>query len=149
MDFVLNAPVLGHVGLFAAAFLAATIFPFQSDLVGLLVAEPSHWPTLLLAASVGNTLGSLVNWLLGRFIERFRDRRWFPVKPKDYERVERWYARWGIWSLLFAWLPFGGDALTVVAGALRTPLLPFVVLVGVGKTARYAVLVAATLGWLA
>ena len=98
---------------------------------------------------MGNTLGSLVNWLLGRFIERFRDRRWFPVKPKDYERVERWYARWGIWSLLFAWLPFGGDALTVVAGALRTPLLPFVVLVGVGKTARYAVLVAATLGWLA
>jgi membrane protein YqaA with SNARE-associated domain len=151
MDFVLNAPVLGHVGLFAAAFLAATIFPFQSELVlvGLLVGEPSHWPTLLLAASVGNTLGSLVNWLLGRFIEQFRDRRWFPVKPTDYERVERWYARWGIWSLLFAWLPFGGDALTVVAGALRTPLLPFVVLVGIGKTARYAVLVAATLGWLA
>lgn len=151
MDFVLNAPVLGHVGLFAAAFLAATIFPFQSELVlvGLLVGEPSHWLTLLLAASVGNTLGSLLNWLLGRFIERFRDRRWFPVKPTDYERVERWYARWGIWSLLFAWLPFGGDALTVVAGALRTPLLPFVVLVGVGKTARYTVLVAATLGWLA
>lgn len=151
MDFVLNAPVLGHVGLFAAAFLAATIFPLQSELVlvGLLAGEPSHWPTLLLAASVGNTLGSLVNWLLGRFIEQFRDRRWFPVKPTDYERVERWYARWGIWSLLFAWLPFGGDALTVVAGALRTPLLPFVALVGIGKTARYAVLVAATLGWLA
>ncbi len=143
--------ILSHAGLFAAAFLAATIFPFQSELVlvGLVVAEPAHWGTLLLVASMGNTLGSVVNWVLGRLVERFRDRPWFPVKPRDYERVERWYARWGIWSLLFAWLPFGGDALTVVAGALRTPLLPFVLLVGIGKTARYAVLVAATLGWLA
>lgn len=143
--------ILGHAGLFGAAFLAATVFPFQSELVlvGLLVAEPAHWQTLLLMASLGNTLGSVVNWLLGRLIERFRDRTWFPVKPRDYGRVERWYARWGIWSLLFAWLPFGGDALTVVAGALRTPLLPFILLVGIGKTARYAVLVGATLGWLA
>jgi len=143
--------ILGHAGLFAAAFLAATVFPFQSELVlvGLLMAEPTHWQTLLFAASLGNTLGSVVNWVLGRVIERFRDRSWFPVKPHDYERVERWYARWGVWSLLLAWLPFGGDALTVVAGALRTPLLPFVLLVGIGKTARYAVLVAVTLGWLA
>lgn len=143
--------ILSHAGLLGAAFLAATIFPFQSELVliGLLVAEPAHWQTLLLAAALGNTLGSVVNWVLGRLIERFRDRPWFPVKARDYERVERWYARWGIWSLLFAWLPFGGDALTVVAGALRAPLLPFVLLVGIGKTARYAVLVAATLGWLA
>jgi membrane protein YqaA with SNARE-associated domain len=143
--------ILSHAGLWGAAFLAATIFPFQSELllIGLLVAEPTHWATLLFAASLGNTLGSVVNWALGRLIERFRERPWFPVKPADYERVECWYARWGIWSLLFAWLPFGGDALTVVAGALRTPLLPFVVLVAIGKTARYAVLVAATLGWLA
>ena len=143
--------ILSHAGLFAVAFVAATIFPFQSELVlvGLVVAEPTHWGTLLLAASVGNTLGSIVNWVLGRLIVRFRDRSWFPVKPRDYDRVERWYARWGVWSLLFAWLPFGGDALTVVAGALRTPLAPFVVLVAIGKTARYAVLVAATLGWLA
>jgi len=151
MESVLSPFAVGHAGLFAAAFLAATIFPFQSELVlvGLLVADPTHWPTLLLAASVGNTLGSIVNWILGRFVERFRDRRWFPVKPRDYERVERWYARWGVWSLLFAWLPFGGDALTIVAGALRTPLPLFVVLVAIGKTARYAVLVAATLGWIA
>lgn len=143
--------VLSHGGLFAAAFLAATVFPFQSELVlvGLLVAEPTHWATLLLVASVGNTLGSAVNWVLGRLIERYHDRAWFPVKARDYERVERWYARWGVWSLLFAWLPFGGDALTVVAGAMRTPLLPFLVLVAIGKTARYAVLVAATVGWFA
>lgn len=147
----LDSLILGHAGLFAAAFLAATIFPFQSELVlvGLLAAEPTQWQTLLFAASLGNTLGSVVNWVLGRLVERFRDRPWFPLKPCDYERVEGWYARWGVWSLLFAWLPFGGDALTVVAGALRTPLVPFVVLVGIGKTARYAVLVAATLGWLA
>lgn len=143
--------ILSHAGLFGAAFLAATILPFQSELVliGLLVAEPDHWETWLFAASLGNTLGCLVNWVLGCLIERFRERPWFPVKARDYERVQRWYARWGIWSLLFAWLPLGGDALTVVAGAMRTPLLPFVVLVAIGKTARYAVLVAATLGSLA
>jgi len=151
MDLVPSPFVLSHAGLFAAAFLAATVFPFQSELVlvGLLVAEPAQWATLLLAASVGNTLGSVVNGGLGRLIVGLRDRRWFPVKPHDYARVERWYGRWGVWSLLFAWLPFGGDALTVVAGALRTPLLPFIALVAIGKTARYAVLVAATLGWLA
>ncbi len=143
--------LLSHVGLFAAAFLAATVFPFQSELllVGLLVAEPAQWMSLLFVASFGNTLGAVVNWGLGRLIERFRDRRWFPVKGSDYARVEHWYARWGVWSLLFAWLPLGGDALTVVAGALRTPLPIFVPLVAIGKTARYAVLVAITLGWMA
>lgn len=146
MDFVLS-----HAGLFAVAFLAATVLPFQSELVlaALLVAEPGQWASLLVAASLGNTLGAVVNWVLGRLIHRFRDRRWFPVKPAEYEKVERWYARWGVWSLLLAWLPFGGDALTVVAGALGTRLAPFLVLVAIGKTARYAVLAAATLGWMA
>lgn len=143
--------VLAHSGLFAVSFLAATVFPLQSELVlvGLLLAEPAHWSSLLIVASLGNTLGAVVNWVLGRFLSHFRDRRWFPLKPGDYERVERWYSRYGVWSLLLSWLPFGGDALTVVAGALRTRLLPFVLLVGIGKTARYAVLTAATLGWMA
>jgi membrane protein YqaA with SNARE-associated domain len=138
-----------YAGLFAASFLAATIFPFQSELVlvGLLLVGDFPWPALLAVATVGNVLGSVVNWGLGRFFVHFRDRRWFPVKPESYARMERWFARWGVWSLLFAWVPAVGDPLTVVAGALRVNLALFVLLVGLGKFGRYAVLVAATLGW--
>ncbi len=140
-------PLAAYAGLFAASFLAATVFPFQSELVlvGLLLSGDYSWPVLLAVATVGNVLGAVVNWALGRFFIHFRDRRWFPVKPETYAKVERWYQRYGVWSLLFAWLPIGGDPLTVVAGALRTNLVLFVVLVTVGKLGRYAVLVAATL----
>jgi membrane protein YqaA with SNARE-associated domain len=137
-------------GLFAASFLAATIFPFQSELVliGLLLSGDLAWPMLLVVATLGNVLGSVANWGIGRFLLHFRDRRWFPVKAQSYARVERWFARWGVWSLLFAWLPVVGDPLTLVAGALRVNLALFVVLVTLGKLGRYAVLVAVTLGWM-
>lgn len=139
-----------YAGLFAASFLAATVLPFQSELVlvGLLLSGDYSWPVLLAVATVGNVLGAVVNWALGRFFIHFRDRRWFPVKPETYAKVERWYARYGVWSLLFAWLPIGGDPLTVVAGACRTNLALFLVLVTVGKLGRYAVLVAVTLNWM-
>ncbi len=139
-----------YAGLFAASFLAATIFPFQSELVlvGLLLGGDFPWAALLTVATVGNVLGSVVNWGLGRFFLHFRDRRWFPVKAESYARMERWFARWGVWSLLFAWLPVVGDPLTVVAGAMRVSLPLFIVLVTLGKLGRYAVLTAATLGWM-
>lgn len=134
-------------GLFAISFVAATILPAQSEaaLVGLLVAG-THSPLLLVGvASLGNVLGAVVNWALGRGIERFRDRRWFPVTPSLLDRATGWYRRWGRWSLLLSWAPFGGDALTVAAGVLREPLWSFVLLVTIAKTARYLVLAVATL----
>ena len=136
-------------GLFLASLLAATVLPFQSEvvLVGLLAAGDRPWWLLLLVASVGNTLGSVVNWAMGRFLLRFQDRRWFPATREAMARVESWYRRYGIWSLLLAWAPFIGDPLTVVAGALRARLASFVLMVAIGKTARYAVLVAAAQRW--
>jgi membrane protein YqaA with SNARE-associated domain len=138
--------VLG--GLFAIAFVAATILPAQSEaaLVGLLVAG-THSPVLLVAvASLGNVLGAVVNWALGLGVESFRNRRWFPVGPAMLDRATGWYRRWGRWSLLLSWAPIGGDALTVAAGVLREPLWSFVVLVTIAKTARYIVVAAATAG---
>ena len=128
-------------GLFAAAFLAATILPAQSEflLAGMVAAGTSQLLVLIAVASVGNTLGSCVNWLLGRGIERLRTTRWLRIPETQYARAERWYKRFGIWSLLLAWAPFIGDPLTVVAGALRVRFLSFVLLVGLGKTARYIV----------
>lgn len=139
-----------YAGLFAIAFVAATILPAQSEaaLVALLVAGGQPVWALVAAASVGNVLGAVVNWALGRGIERFRDRRWFPVGPEMLKRAERWYRRWGRWSLLMSWAPFGGDALTVVAGVLREPLWSFLALVTVAKTGRYLALTVATLGFL-
>lgn len=143
--------VLTLSGLFAIAFVAATILPAQSEaaLVGLLVAG-THSPVLLVAvASLGNVLGAVVNWALGRGVERFRDRKWFPVSPSSLDRATGWYRKWGRGSLLLSWAPIGGDALTVAAGVLREPLWSFVVLVTIAKTARYIVLAAATLGVIA
>jgi protein-S-isoprenylcysteine O-methyltransferase Ste14 len=71
----------------------------------------------VLVASVGNVAGSVINWALGRGIEHFRERRWFPIKPAALARAERWYARYGRWSLLLSWAPVIGDPLTMIAGA--------------------------------
>ena len=125
-------------GLFLVAFGAATILPFQSEpvLVGLLASGRFSVPGLITVASVGNVLGAVCNWVLGRFIDRFQDRAWFPVKKPSLERASGWYRRYGRWSLLLCWMPVFGDALTVIAGVLREPLWSFVVLVTLAKIGR-------------
>ena len=131
-----------YLTMFSSAFLAATVVPFASEitLVAALAAGGAvHW--LLAVATLGNTLGALVNWALGRLMERFRDRRWFPVDAKQLERAQAWFRRYGVWSLLLAWAPLIGEPLTVVAGAMRVHVVPFLVLVAAGKAGRYAVLV--------
>ncbi|RFC65814.1 YqaA family protein [Mesorhizobium denitrificans] len=135
-------------GLFTVAFIAATILPAQSEtaLVGLLVAGMQSPVLLVAVASLGNVLGAVVNWSLGRGVERFRDKRWFPVSPAALDRATGWYRRWGRWSLLLSWAPIGGDALTVAAGILREPLWSFLVLVTIAKTGRYILLALATFG---
>jgi len=139
-----------YAGLFFSAFASATLFPGQSEamLVGLLVAK--HPPLLLLAvASAGNILGSLLNWGIGRGVERFRDRRWFPLRAASLQRAQRWYQRYGRWSLLLSWAPVIGDPLTIAAGIMREPLPVFLLLVAIAKIGRYLVLAAVTLHFLA
>lgn len=139
-----------YAGLFGIAFLAATILPAQSEmgLAGLLASGDYPAWALLAAASLGNTLGAVVNWFLGGAIERYGTRRWFPASAKQLERARRWYSKWGRWSLLLSWMPIGGDALTVVAGVLREPLLSFLLLVAIAKTVRYLVVAAIVLQWM-
>lgn len=136
-------------GLFLSAFLAATLVPGSSEtlLTGLLVAGNGEPWLLLAVASTGNVLGSVVNWVCGRFLSAFLGRWWFPVSPRRYDQAVGWYGRYGLWSLLFAWVPIVGDPLTVIAGALRTSLLPFVILVAIGKVARYLFVAAIALSW--
>ena len=134
----------GYVGLFLAAFGAAIIIPFipSEPVIVALAAQDAYEPmALVIVGSAGNTLGACVNWIAGLYIEHLKDRSWFPISQKAMDRAESWYARWGVWSLLFAWLPVVGDPLTLAAGLMRARLVWFLPLVAVGKTARYAALV--------
>lgn len=133
--------------LFGSALLAATILPFYSEGLlywYLLEGRPVGW--LLFWATLGNTLGAVINWWLGLYITRFENRRWFYFKPTQIERARQWFQRFGTWSLLLAWLPIGGDALTLIAGIMRVRLWLFVLLVGLGKAGRYAFVVAVQQG---
>jgi len=135
--------MLEYCLLFAGSFAAATILPFYSEvyLAKLLMDNPQQWPWLWLVATLGNTGGAVLNWWLGRFLLHYRDRRWFPVKQKELERAQRWFQHFGIWSLLLAWLPVGGDALTVIGGLMKVRLDLFVCLVAIGKGLRYLVVI--------
>ncbi len=127
-------------GLFLAAFGAATILPFQSEVVFAVVMIEEVAPVWLVVtvASIGNTLGSVVNYFMGVFVEYWKDRRWFPATPRQLERVRAWYLKYGVWTLLLSWAPFA-DPITVVAGILRTPFWLFLLLVSIAKTGRYIV----------
>ena len=140
-----------YTGLFIAAFLAATILPMQSEavLVGLLLTGDYSPTVLLVDASCGNVFGAVLNWWLGRGLEQFRHRSWFPVSDQRLTQAQQWYQRIGKWSLLLCWMPVIGDPLTVVAGVMREPLPIFVLIAGGAKILRYLVLAAVTLGWLA
>lgn len=133
--------------LFGSAFLAATILPFYSEVVLFaLVREGGNAAVLVTVATLGNTLGAVVNWLLGRYLLHFQDRRWFYFSRAQVARAQRWFQRYGFWTLLLAWAPIGGDALTLVAGIMKVRLWLFVLLVGAGKALRYVAVVYFT-GW--
>ena len=139
-----------YFGLFLSALIAATMLPMQSEvvLVGLLALGDQPVWALIAVATAGNVLGAVINWVLGRYIEHFRDRRWFPLRESQLDRFQRMYHRWGRWSLLLSWAPFVGDPLTVIAGVLREPLWSFTLIVLIAKLGRYLVVAGITLGVL-
>ena len=144
------AHVGAYVGLFISAFFAATVLPAQSEagLAALILASPTSVTLLIATASVGNVLGSVVNWYIGRGINRISDNRWFLPNKDKLSRATNWYSRYGRWSLLLSWVPIIGDPLTVVAGIMREPLLRFVLFVGIAKAGRYILVALAALQWL-
>ncbi len=131
----------GLWGLFASSFLAATILPMSSEVVlGYLLLHNFNVSGVVAVATMGNVLGALVNYTLGRAGSRVLIEKIFRVSPEDINRARHKFKTHGTISLLLAWVPVIGDPLTVVAGMLKIKLWIFLALVTFGKFARYAAL---------
>ena len=135
--------LISYLQLLIISFLAATILPLSSELVlsTMLLTDSFDKYLLLVVASFGNIFGSSVNWYLGKKILIFKDRKWFPVNEKQIAKSEMYFKKYGIWSLLLAWVPIIGDPLTVIAGVLRVNFFTFLLLVSISKTSRYIFLI--------
>ena len=135
--------LISYFQLLIISFLAATILPLSSELVlsTMLLTDSFDKYLLLVVASFGNIFGSSVNWYLGKKILIFKDRKWFPVNEKQIAKSEMYFKKYGIWSLLLAWVPIIGDPLTVIAGILRINFFTFLLLVSISKTSRYIFLI--------
>lgn len=132
--------LLALASLFGSSFLSATLLPGSSEalLIALLVAKKASVFGLIVAASVGNTLGGLTNIFLGRLLPLKKQGRW-------HDTAITWLHRLGPAALLLSWLPVIGDLLCVLAGWLRFAWLPVLLFLAVGKTLRYIVIATATL----
>ena len=128
-----------YTSLFIISFLAATILPLSSELTlaGLIATNNYNNLLLLIAASIGNILGSIVNWILGFYSRNLISKKWFLFKDEQIKRSSNWFNKFGKWSLLFAWIPIIGDPLTLAAGLLRVKFTEFLILVSIGKVFRY------------
>jgi len=129
-----------YLALFLTAFLSATLLPGASEVAVVALMHEQYDVWLLWGfATAGNTLGAVVNFYMGRYLVHFQDKRWFPFKKESLYRSQQWFKRYGTWSLLFAWMPLVGDGLTFIAGMMKIHFVLFLLLVGIGKGVRYAV----------
>ena len=137
-----------YLTLFISAFISATLLPSSSEVVMVAMMTQGKVNLLLLwlAATLGNVLGSCVNYWLGTQVLRFKDKSWFPVSEQGLEKAQKQFNKYGVYSLLFAWLPIVGDPLTVIGGIFKVRFSTFLLLVTLGKGARYLAVIALTLG---
>ncbi|WP_339687571.1 YqaA family protein [uncultured Pseudoalteromonas sp.] len=139
---------MAYLTLFFTAFISATLLPSSSEVVlTAMVTKGEYLLWLLwLSATVGNVLGSCVNYWLGTQVIRFKDRKWFPVSQASIDKAAEHFEKYGVYSLLLAWLPIIGDPLTVVGGIFKVRWWTFLWLVTLGKGARYLLVLAFAVG---
>lgn len=134
---------LDLIFLFLSSFLAATILPTQSELLlaALNIANKHDKLLLVAIATIGNVLGAVVNWFIGYYLIKFKDKKWFPIKKNQIDKYSKYYQKWGVWLLILAWVPIIGDPLTVIAGIFKTNIWLFLILVTIGKLSRYLLII--------
>jgi len=143
MEFLIE---YSYSGLFLSSFLAATLLPLSSELVlGALLKQGFNPLFILIVATFGNVLGSVVNYGLGAFGGRLILHKWWRMPDPEIQRAEKRFQKFGIFSLLLAWVPVIGDPLTVAAGVLKINFFLFLLLVGLGKGLRYMAIYLAVL----
>lgn len=127
-----------YLFLFVTSFTSATLLPGGSEALLLYLLSEHHSPFLLLTiATLGNTLGSFVNYLLGKYASTFTLAKGY-ISKKQLQKASSFFEKYGAWSLLFSWLPIIGDPLTFVAGIVRYVWWKFVIIVSFAKLARYS-----------
>ena len=139
----------GYWGMLVAAFIAGSVFPFSSETVMVaLMATPGiePWP-LVTYATVGNVLGSMFNYCVGRLGRLEWIERWLKISPEKMERAQRFMAGRGAWMGFFAFVPVLGSAITVTLGLMRANVIISLVSMTIGKLLRYCLL-AFGIGWL-
>ena len=131
--------ILSYFKLFLISFLAATVLPLSSEIVltTMLLTNLFEKNLLLVFASLGNILGSVLNWYLGKKINLYKDKKWFPVSEERLKKSQYYFNKYGLWSLLIAWVPIIGDPITLLAGVLNVRLSIFLFLVSISKISRY------------
>lgn len=142
----------GPWGMFISAFLAGSILPFSSEVVmaALLTVGVNPW-LLLLVASVGNTLGGVTCYYVGRMVSPDRVQHLFRIKESRMQRARTLVSRWGAWMGFLCWVPIIGDALLVTLGIMRSNPFTTNLAMLIGRTARYAIVLFSILGmaqWL-
>jgi len=147
MDIGAGWTDLGLPGLFLASFLAATLLPLSSEvLLAAMALGPWSSFALWATASVGNTLGGLTNYGIGRWVPYDRLIKWTRLDPAKAARWERSVERYGVWCALLCWLPVVGDPLALALGLFRARPWSVALLMFVGKAVRYAIVLAALRG---
>jgi membrane protein YqaA with SNARE-associated domain len=128
-----------YITLFTSSFISSTVLPGYSELTLTAFIYSNKFPvlTLVLVASLGNILGSVLNWYLGFYFVKFKQKKWFPISHSQLEKSSLWFTNYGKWTLFLSWVPFIGDPLTVVAGILRIPIITFLIIVSISKILRY------------
>ena len=129
------------ITLFISSFISSTILPGYSEitLTSFIFLNKFNIINLIFIASLGNILGSILNWYLGFHFVKFKEKKWFPINKRQLEKASLWFLNYGKWSLFLSWVPFVGDPLTVVAGVLRVPIITFLIIVSISKILRYVI----------
>ena len=142
--------MLSYFLLFMSAFGAATLLPLQSEAVLVTLLLKGQYSALLLIsiATLGNVLGSCVNWWLGLKIEQFKHRKWFPVSEKRLQQAQSFYHKYGFYSLLLSWTPIIGDPITLVAGLFKENFWRFLGIVLIAKAGRYLFIYWVVMGFI-
>lgn len=147
MEGVLDLAVYGYTGLFLASFLASTVLPLGSEALLLLLINEGFDPmSLVIVASVGNYCGACTTYYIGLVGRKDLIEKYLSISQKHLNNAEKWFKKYGVYSLLFTWLPLVGDAITAMGGIMRLDFKKFSIFVFLGKFLRYLLVAYVFLG---